>query len=237
MKNKSRLLASLLTVLVFLLVLTNSCKKDDNKIIDLSKVPKTVMDIDSNIYHTVIIGLQVWMVENLRVTHFRNGDSIPNIIDNTEWAYAGGAYCNYNHDVKNSILYGRLYNWAAVSNSRKIAPIGWHVASDAEWSILLNYLGGAEIAGGKLKDTVTIHWLSPNVGATNEKGFTALPAGMRNHMGGGFEALGKMGGWWTSTGDFYYASVYSILNENTKLVRNYGGLKASGFSVRCIMDN
>ena len=149
----------------------------------------TVTDIDGNTYQTVKIGDQWWMAENLKVTCYRNGDAIPNITDGTTWAsLSTGAYCEYNNDINNVATYGRLYNWYAVTDSRNIAPAGWHVPSDAEWKQLEMYLGMSQSEadatgwrgtdeGGKLKEVGTMHWNSPNTGATNESGFTALPGG------------------------------------------------------------
>ena len=110
----------------------------------------TVTDIDGNLYYTVKIGEQWWMLENLRVTHYRNGDAIPNVTDDAEWeGLSTGAYCDYDNDPANVATYGRLYNWYAVGDSRNIAPAGWHVPSDDEWQTLVDYLGGSSVAGGE----------------------------------------------------------------------------------------
>jgi uncharacterized protein (TIGR02145 family) len=136
------------------------------------------VDIDGNEYHTVIIGGQEWMVENLRVTPYRNGDPIPNVSDTTSWrALTTGAYCSYDNDPSCSAMYGNLYNWYAVNDFRQIAPEGWHVPTYEEWIVLETHLGGDTIAGGKLKESGTEHWRAPNVGGTNESGFSALPGG------------------------------------------------------------
>lgn len=142
----------------------------------------TVTDVDDNAYKTVTIGSQVWMAEDLRTTKYRNGDAIgttsPATLDISsesapkyQWAYAG--------DESNVATYGRLYSWYAVTDSRNVCPAGWHVPSDAEWTTLTDFLGGEVAAQGKLKEAGTIHWNSPNTGATNESGFTALPGGNR----------------------------------------------------------
>lgn len=144
----------------------------------------TATDYDGNNYTTVTIDKQTWMVENLKVTHYRNGDPISNVTDNVVWtALSTGAYCDYNNTSSNSDIYGRLYNWFAVSDIRNIAPTGWHVPTDTEWTTLSSYLGGNSIAGGKMK--ATTGWKSPNTGATNESGFTALPSGYRYGYGDG----------------------------------------------------
>ena len=116
----------------------------------------SVTDIDGNVYKTAKIGNQWWMAENLRVTHYRNGDKIPNLSGDEEWDNANGAYCCYNNDSANIAKYGMLYNWFAVADSRNIAPEGWHVPTDEEWQVLVDYLGGAALAGGKLKSKGTI---------------------------------------------------------------------------------
>jgi uncharacterized protein (TIGR02145 family) len=188
--------------------------------------PVTISDIDGNVYHTVTIGTQVWMVENLKVTHYRNGDIIPNIIDQTQWDnLTTGAYCNYG-DIS---TYGRLYNWYAVSDNRNIAPAGWHVPSETEWTTLINYLGGASVACNKLREPGDAHWKSLNTGATNQSGFTALPGGFRI-VGETFEYQGDFGLWATSTfvNDVFMA-VFSYVQFETDN-------KAMGISVRCVKD-
>ncbi len=196
----------------------------------------TVTDIDGNVYHTVTIGTQCWMLENLKVTHYRNGDSIPNVIDATAWSgLSTGAYCNYNNDSNNATTYGRLYNWYALDDSRKIAPAGWHLPSDAEWTQLTDYLGGESVAGGKLKEIGTIHWNSPNIGATNETGFTALPGGDR-HYSGQFRYMKNYGYWWSSSESDTSNSLSRTLNFSFETIGRYSYPKVCGFSVRCIKD-
>ena len=156
-------------------------------------------DYDGNNYGTVTIGAQVWMTENLRVTHYRTGVAIPNVTDNTAWsALTTGACSDYANTPANSVIYGKLYNWYAVSDTRNIAPAGWHVPTNAELTTLITYLGGETLAGGKMKETGTAHWGSPNTGATNESGFAALPTGSRSSSGT-FLNLGVYGNTWTST--------------------------------------
>ena len=145
-----------------------------------------VTDIDSNVYHAVTIGTQVWTTENLKVTHYRNGDQIPNITDDTQWSIlTTGAYCNFNNDLNYVTSYGRLYNWYAVDDSRNIAPDGWHVPSHTEWQTLIDYLGGEDSAGVKMREIGQEHWHwveGNQTIATNESGFLALPAGERQIM-------------------------------------------------------
>jgi len=153
------------------------------KEVTVYEAPETgsVTDIDGNVYQTVKIGNQWWMMENLKVTSYRNGEAIPNVTDTTEWYnLTTGAYCYYDNDAYNTTIYGRLYNWYSINDSRSIAPTGWHVPTDEEWTTVINYLGGESVAGGKLKENGTTHWTSPNNGATNESGFSALPGGYRH---------------------------------------------------------
>jgi uncharacterized protein (TIGR02145 family) len=143
-----------------------------------------VTDTDGNVYHTVIIGTQEWMVENLKTRRFNDGSAIPLVASSSAWpTLTTAGYCWYNNDsAANSATYGALYNWFAV-NAGKLAPTGWHVPSDSEWNVLITYLGGESVAGGRLKEAGTVHWNSPNAGATNEFGFTALPGGHRDLYG------------------------------------------------------
>ena len=140
------------------------------------------------------------MAENLKTTKYRNSDPIPNVTVNTSWAgLTTGAYCWYNNDASTYKVYGVLYNWNAVADSRNIAPVGWHVATDAEWTTLTTYLGGGVVAGGKLKEAGTAHWSTPNNDATNSSGFAALPGGYRDFFDGTFGNVGYNGYWWSST--------------------------------------
>ena len=165
-------------------MLTNSCKKDDNSSKKEENNSTTVTDIDGNVYHTVKIGAQTWMVENLRTTRYNDGTAIPLVTGNTAWgSLTTPGYCWYNNDQATyGSTYGALYNWYAV-NRGKLCPTGWHVATDAEWTQLTDYLGGVWVAGGKMKEAGLSHWESPNEGATNSSGFTALPGGHRISAG------------------------------------------------------
>ena len=193
-------------------------------------------DIDGNIYDAVTIGTQTWMKQNLNVTHYRNGDPIPNITDNIAWNnLTTGAYCNMNNDVNNAPIYGRLYNFYAVDDSRKLCPIGWHVPNDADWTILTDYLGGESIAGGKLKEVGLTHWQSPNTGATNSTGFTGLPSGGRVDNGD-FFILGNDGNFWSSTENLTSTAWYRDLNYNNANVYKTDAYNQDGLSVRCLKD-
>ena len=198
--------------------------------------PGTVTDIDGNVYNTVTIGAQTWMAENLKTTKYRNGDPISNVTDNAAWtALTKGAYCWYNNDQANKAIYGGLYNWYAVADSRNIAPAGWHVASNAEWTTLTTYLGGEGVAGGKLKEAGTAHWNSPNTGATNESGFTAFPGGQRYYYGE-FLSIGLYGYWWASTVFSTNSAWHRFTGFSISYVYSYGNSDVFGFSVRCIRD-
>jgi len=207
----------------------------------------TVTDYDGNVYQTIKIGDQWWMCENLKVTHYRNGDSIPNVTDGGTWSgLSTGAYCDYNNDPANVAIYGRLYNWYAVNDSRNISPEGWHVPSDAELKQLEMYLGMSQAEadaigwrgtdeGGKLKQTGTTHWQSPNTGATNESGFTALPGGYSS-IDGAFNGLGIYAHYWSSTEGGSDYAWYRGLDYDYSQTHRYGNYKRNGFSVRCVKD-
>ena len=209
----------------------------------------TVTDIDGNVYQTVKIGNQWWMAENLKVTHYRNGEAIPNVTVDTEWInLRTGAYCSYDNADSNIAFYGLLYNWFAIADIRKIAPEGWHVPRDAEWKELEKYLGMGQSdadalgwrgtnEGGKLKERGTLHWLSPNTGATNTTGFTGLPGGYRYGGTGEFLDLGGLGGAWWSTSAYGASSAWfrSLSYHFVQVYRLYSNWK-SGLSVRCVRD-
>jgi len=196
-------------------------------------------DFDGNNYTTVTIGTQVWMVENLKVTHYRNGDPIPNITDNALWAaLRDGAYCNYNNTINSNTIatYGRLYNWFTVADSRNIAPTGWHVPSHAEWITLTTTLLGELVAGGKMKETGTTHWRSPNTSATNESGFTALPSGYRYSRDGSFRNLDFGSYWWNSTAHSDTEAWDRCLKSNDTICYAGFDTRQEGFSLRLIKD-
>jgi uncharacterized protein (TIGR02145 family) len=199
-------------------------------------------DVDGNTYTTVTIGTQVWMKENLKVSKYRNGDPIPTNLDDATWLNTtSGAYAIYNNDAANNTTYGKLYNWYAVADPRGLCPAGWHVPSDAEWTTLENFLGGASVAGGKMKSTGTIEggtglWYSPNQDATNSSGFTAFPGGYR-YFDGTFFNIGNYGYWWSSTEYPSSTAWYRPLYYNTAGSYRYNYyFKAGGFSVRCLRD-
>jgi uncharacterized protein (TIGR02145 family) len=201
----------------------------------------TVKDIDGNTYKTIKIGTQIWMAENLRTTKYRNGSLIANITSDAEWlntASSGdiAAWSYFNNDVKYNIPYGKLYNWYAVSNSKQICPMGWHMPTDEEWTTLSTFLGGDNIDGGKMKSTGTKYWLSPNTDATNNSGFSGLPGGFRN-WAGSFYYVGEFGYWWSSTGEDRGLYAYSFyLGFGSGNLKGDYSAKIEGFSVRCVRD-
>ncbi len=205
------------------------------RMIKLQSESTTVTDIDGNEYHTVKIGNQVWMVENLKVTKFNDGTPIPNITDNNAWgALTTPGYCWYNDSISFKNTYGALYNWYVV-NTGKIAPQGWHVPSDAEWLTLETYLGGVAVAGIKMKEIGTNHWLSPNTNANNISGFTALPGGFRFSDGSSYILMGIIGIWWSTSLSMELPIAYYLNNNDSWLLTNTY-LKTHGSSIRCIKD-
>lgn len=193
------------------------------------------IDPDNNSYPIVKIGTQWWMAENLKTTKYNDGCTIPNVTDNSAWAaLTTGAYCWNNNDINNKNIYGALFNWYAVKTG-KLCPIGWHVNSDAEWTTLSTFLGGIYVAGGKMKETGTTHWQSPNKGATNESGFSGLPGGSRYDSGFGY--VGSNGGWWSSTEGSSDDAWKRGLTCWDTYVNRISGSKNYGFSVRCVRDN
>ncbi len=183
-----------------------------------------------------VIFLNSWMTKNLDVDRYRNGDLIPEVKSKNQWSeLTTGAWCYYDNKAANGVIYGRLYNWYAVNDPRGLCPTGWHVPTDTEWSTLTAYLGGEEVAGGILKESGTSHWKSPNTGATNEIGFTALPGGYRISSGT-FILLSYLGGWWSATeGDATDAWDRGLNDGNGGIYRD-GSSKEVGYSVRCLRD-
>ena len=231
MKKGTKFWIYSMAIIIVTSVFTVGCKKEQNNTYSTN----LVTDIDGNAYHFKTIGTQVWMVENLKVTKYRNGDPIPNVLDGTVWGtLSTGAYCDYDNSP-NSTVYGKLYNWYAIHDSRNIAPTGWHVPSDDDWTRLINYLGGDSVAGGKLKEIGLTHWQSPNAGATDEKGFTALPGGSRIY--GTFIGVNLSGNWGSTTESYSYSfALYRNINYDDINVHRYQGSKNNGLSVRCIRD-
>lgn len=201
----------------------------------------TVRDVEGNIYNTVNIGTQIWMKENLKTTKFSNGTDIPLVTSDFYWyLMTTPGYCWYGNNVNNKVTYGALYNWYAMdvqqNGNRNVCPSGWHVPTDAEWSILMTYLGGESVAVGKLKETGTFHWQLPNSDATDEIGFTALPGGVRDYDGM-FFGIGSYGCWWSAT-EFVTGGAWSrYMGYDGSGGYRHGNFENDGFSVRCVKDN
>jgi uncharacterized protein (TIGR02145 family) len=197
-------------------------------------------DGDNNNYQVVEIGTQIWMAENLKTTKFNDGSAIPLVSDNTEWSnLTSPGYCWFNNDAANKEVYGVLFNWytldAGSNGGKNVCPVSWHVPSDADWNTLTTFLGGETVAGGKMKETGLAHWFSPNTGATNESGFSAVP-GSCCYSFGGFDVIGGIGFYWST------AENISSTGWNRAIYSSYPDLyrmeypKKTGFSVRCLKD-
>lgn len=222
--NSPKILALIFFSSLFLL----SCDKGD-------ELP-TIKDIDGNKYHYVTIGSQMWLVENLKTTHFSNGDPILIVKDNNTWStLTSAACCFYDNDTINTSSFGYLYNWYAVNDSRGIAPEGWRVANKDDWEKLYNYVGGIDIASAMLKEAGTKNWDKPNEGATNKFGFTALPGGFRDHLGK-FYYKGYDGAWWTSSDYDEITAWYFMMNAETTVLGIGYPRKKNGLSIRCVKD-
>jgi len=219
---------SLVSLCVILLV---SCDKSDSE--------PACKDADGNVYTTIKIGNQEWMAENLRTTKYRNGDAIPNITADAQWiTQTAGAYCVPKNEAANKAIYGCLYNWATITDSRKIAPEGWHIPTKTEWEQLVNFLGGDSIAGSKMKETGTTYWTAPNSDATNSSGFNARGAGYRSYETGEFENFGDNAYWWsTTTDDTDPLDAYRCkLYNDEKGVSIKASSKVYGMAIRCVKD-
>lgn len=197
-----------------------------------------ITDIEGNSYPTIVTNCsnQTWMQKNLNVSRFRNGDLIPQVTNSNTWTnLTTPAWCYYNNDPANGPLYGKIYNWFAVNDPRGLAPVGYHIPTDAEWTTFTNCLGGQSLAGGKMKETGYSHWLTPNTEASNISGFTGLPGGFRN-TGNSFQEFGYYGNWWSSLGTSTYA-IPRKLNYNTGSISIIDAYDLpDGFSVRCVKD-
>jgi uncharacterized protein (TIGR02145 family) len=201
-----------------------------------------ITDGEGNSYKTFYIGTQQWMGENLKASKYNDGTIIPEIINAMEWSsgLTTGAWTYYNNDTYYNAKYGKLYNWYAISpttnGNKNVCPIGWHVPSDAEWTILTDYLGGESVAGGKLKEAGTTNWSSPNTNASNTSMFSALPGGCPIPGFGAFNGIGQMGYWWSSSeGNSSTVYIRLMVYDNGNVTRGIS-TKNSGFSVRCLKD-
>ncbi len=199
------------------------------------EIKSFVIDVDNNVYHTVKIGNQIWMLENLRTTKLNDGIQIKYSPDAASWSTAAaGAYTYYDYLPANQITYGNLYNWHII-NYNKVAPIGWHIPTLLEWQALLSYLGGLGSAGSQLKESGNTHWLSANSDATNASGFTALPGGLIS-TSGSFVNFKLVAYFWTATQNDSETAYFTSMDSNSgKVIQNYIN-KLNGFSIRCIKD-
>lgn len=206
--------------------------------LSIQAIAQTVTDYDGNVYNTVTIGTQVWMKENLRVTHYRDGTPVPNVQNDSLWpTLTYGARCYYNNDSASyASVYGAMYNWYTINYTDSIAPPGWRVPGKEDWNILANFLGGTDEAGGKLKEAGFTHWNTPNTGATNQSEFTALPGGIRIYS---FSSMGYDGYFWTATSahfawEWYWAAQMDY--RSTQCILNVAPDIYSGLYIRCIKD-
>jgi len=196
------------------------------------------LTLNNIVLETVKIGFQVWTTKNLDVSTYRNGETIRHASTPQEWQDAAskgeGAWCYNDNDPSNGEMYGKLYNWYAVNDPRGLAPELYHIPSDAEWSVLTEYLGGEQIAGFKMKSTTTTGWAN-NGNGDNSSGFNGLPGGLCNNKGN-FSNVYVYGNWWSSSESSANNAWNRNLYYNTTLVNRSNNFKSSGFSVRCLRD-
>lgn len=233
--------------------ISNDCYASSDYV-TISFIAETVNDYNGNVYQTATIGNQIWMTENLKATHYSDGTPIPLVEDDTDWNNLGDnntdkAYCYYHNNANNEAnTYGVLYTWAAATNGissstnpsdvQGICPTGWHLPSQAEWTELTDYLGGASVAGGKLKETGIVHWNSPNTEATNESGFKALSGGMRQ-LNGYYNEMGERAYWWKTDENNSENAFYAFISYDSGSEQGYNTVvnKSRGYSVRCVKDS
>ena len=245
MKNK------IVTSFALLLLAICSCSKDeDNNASSSNSNNLRVSSVNNNVafFPSVTIGSQVWMTRNLEVTTYRDGTPIPGVPNPSSWQQlTTGAWCYYENVGANGTTYGKIYNWYAVAGiydaaslanpalRKTLAPSGWHIPSNTEWAYLVNILGGQNVAGGKMKETGTLHWFSPNINATNSSGFTGLPGGGRT-SGGYYDWLRNSSAFWSSTELDANQAWYLTLWYNDAKAPMSSVFKDYGWSVRCIRD-
>ena len=197
----------------------------------------SLTDQNGNTYATIVIGTQEWMAENLRTAIYANGDPIPNVTDASQWVgLTTGAWIHYSNESQYESPYGKLYNWYTVADPRNVCPMAWHIPTDAEWTVLSDYLGGQIVAGGQMKSTSTQYWQAPNTGATNDSGFSGLPGGRLYDSGGYFGNLSSNGLWWSASEASLDLAWTRTLNSDYANISNGFDPKRSGFSVRCVRD-
>ncbi|WP_439184767.1 fibrobacter succinogenes major paralogous domain-containing protein [Carboxylicivirga taeanensis] len=224
MKNTLFLLAIICSILY-------SCSKDSAE--EPQQAETTVTDVDNNTYETVIIGEQIWMTENLKASKLNDGTSIP-LVEISEDNITYPAYSFYKDDINYKDIYGPMYNWKTVETG-KLCPDGWRVPTKQDWTILIDYVGGDDVASSKLREVGTLHWNNPNDGATDEYGFTALPGGYNSH--GGSNYIGEWAKFWSSTQhESYQDESYSIVFEETRMFYTESDKELAYLNVRCMKD-
>ena len=240
MKKKINSWIFSLIIMSTLLLLTNSCEKDDDTApaepeteTETETEIGTLTDIDGNIYNTIKIGNQWWMAENLKTIKYNDDTSIPIVTDNDVWYnLTTPGYCWYNNDAETyKATYGALYNFHTV-NTGKLCPTGWHVPTYTEWETLITFLGGKDLAGGKLIEKGTAHWVATNDEVTNESGFTALPGGFRML---GFSKINERG-YWMMRKDFDDQNLSRLLLLPGGTIDIWRSTSNMGYSVRCVKD-
>jgi uncharacterized protein (TIGR02145 family) len=200
------------------------------------KTLERISDIENNPYDIILVGSQIWMQQNLRVTGYLNGDAIPNCDPPADWSsLTTGAYSGYYERETGDSIYGYFYNWYTITDDRNICPSGWHVPTDAEWAVLESFLGGSKSAGGKLKESGSGRWDTFNIAATNISGFTALPAGSRfsNGYSGGRRFFTYF---WTNTEANPDSAICRSLSLYNGYIQRSSLSKKYGFPIRCIKD-
>lgn len=236
---------------VFSFVVFSSCSTKTDPTTSTPQVSTTVSDFDGNIYHTVTIGTQVWMVENLKTTHYKDGTAIPNITATissniSNWkTLKSAAYCWYGNDISNKNLYGGLYNWYAV-NTGKLAPSGWHVPTQDDWGTLQSYISGhyghsissasALAATTNWNTNEGVNTIGYNLSTNNYSGFSGLPAGYLYDYDGTFDGVGDYAYWWSSTENTSSTGISVSISNFMNFMNRGGGEKSYGYSVRCVRD-
>jgi uncharacterized protein (TIGR02145 family) len=226
----------------------NAYKEDGLSVRCVKDLPANITDVDGNVYPLVTICNQNWTKTNLNVSHYTDGTPIPQVTDENTWAnLTTGAWCYYQNTTENGTTYGKLYNWYAIAGiydeasaanpalRKKLAPVGSHIPTDAEWTTLTSCLGGENVAGGKMKATGNSFWLSPNTDANNSSGFTGLPGGYRYDFGA-YTSKGSIGTWWSISEDNTTTAWYRYLMTNTANAYRTTHPKQFGFAVRCLLD-
>jgi uncharacterized protein (TIGR02145 family) len=223
------------SLLTFKLEAVSKNQKETDEVLKSFIVKTNTVTFDGYTYYFVELpNGQAWMAENLRTSVYANGDPIPNVTDGTQWSnLTTGAWAHYDNNSTKENPYGKLYNWYTVADPRNVCPSGWHVPTDAEWMLLSDYLGGEDVAGGKMKSTSG--WNTPNTNASNSSGFSGLPGGVR-YDDGSFYNIGNYGNWWSSTEGSASSAWTRYLYYNIGVVGSLDGSKGGGSSVRCLRD-